>query len=67
MDRNGYFQISKKDDGVYLTVVPSQGEGKNATVEELVTYLDKKQIKYDRLKNRKCLRYCDADGREGCR
>ena len=46
MDRNGYFQISKKSDGIYLSVIPPQGEGKVATVEELVTYLDKKQVKY---------------------
>lgn len=46
MDRNGYFQISKKNDGVYLKVIASQGEGKAATVEELVMYLDKKQVKY---------------------
>lgn len=47
MDRNGFFQISKKSDGIYLRVTPPQGEGKSATVEELVLYLDRKQVKYN--------------------
>lgn len=46
MDRNGYFQIGKKNDGIYLSIIPPQGEGKAATVEELVTYLDKKKVMY---------------------
>ena len=46
MNRNGYFQIEKKNDGVYLHVTPPVGEGKKAAVDELQMYLDKKKVIY---------------------
>lgn len=46
MDKNGYFQIEKKADGLYLHVIPSEGAGKKATIEELTAYLDKKKVPY---------------------
>ena len=49
MNRNGYFQIEKKNDGVYLHVTPPVGEGKKAAVDELQMYLDKKKVIYGNL------------------
>ncbi len=46
MSRNGYFQVGQKVDGIYLTVIPPQGDGTPVTVEELVAYLDKKRVEY---------------------
>ena len=49
MNKNGYFQIEKKNDGVYLHVIPPVGEGKKAAVDELAIYLDKKKVVYGNL------------------
>lgn len=49
MNKNGYFQIEKKNDGVYLHVIPPIGEGKKAAVDELAMYLDKKKVPYGNL------------------
>ncbi len=46
MDRNGFFQIEQNTDGIFLRIIPLQGNGKAATVDELVTYLDKKKVDY---------------------
>ena len=46
MDKNGYFQIEKKSDGLYVHVIPAEGNGKKPVVEELIAYLDKKKVPY---------------------
>ena len=46
MDKNGYFQIEKKADGLYVRIIPEEGNGKKATMEEFIAYLDKKKVPY---------------------
>ncbi|MGN0375685.1 MAG: DUF342 domain-containing protein [Butyrivibrio sp.] len=46
MNKNGYFQIEKKNDGLYLNIIPPMGEGKPASLDELSAYLDKKKISF---------------------
>lgn len=46
MDKNGYFQIEKRADGLYLHVHPAEGAGKKPTIEEFTAYLEKKKVSY---------------------
>lgn len=46
MDKNGYFQIEKKADGLYLHIIPGEGAGKKPAFEEFTAYLDKKKVPY---------------------
>ena len=46
MDKNGYFQIEKKADGLYVHVIPAEGNGKKPVMEEFIAYLDKKKVPY---------------------
>lgn len=39
MDRNGYFQITNMQDGTYLKIISSEGNGHNAVYEDIVRYL----------------------------
>lgn len=45
----GYFQFEQKDDGLYITVFPPK-EGKAATIDDAMYYIDKKKIKCDIVK-----------------
>ena len=47
MDKNGYFQIEKRTDGLYVHVVPAEGNGKKPVMEEFIAYLDKKKVPYN--------------------
>ena len=47
MDKNGYFQIEKKADGLYVHVIPAVGKGKKPVMEEFIAYLDKKKVPYN--------------------
>ena len=46
MDHNGYFLVENKQDGIYLSQVKPEGTGKAASLDELVSYLDKKKVDY---------------------
>lgn len=48
MDRNGYFSIINRDDGIYLKGINPIGNGAKTRIEDAMYYLDKKNIKeYD--------------------
>lgn len=48
MDRNGYFRLINKDDGIYLKCFAPMDAGKPVIVADVMYYLDKKGIKdYD--------------------
>ena len=48
--RDGYFQISEAEDGIYLTVYPPQGQGLPVKEQDIVSELSKLTIeKYDQV------------------
>ncbi len=46
MDRNGFFQIEIKEDGIYMQRILAVEGGRSATLDDLVFYLDKKGVPY---------------------
>lgn len=47
MDRNAYFVINNEDDGTYLKVVDAIDGGAPLKIDDVMYYLDTKQINYD--------------------
>ena len=63
MDKNGYFQIEKKTDGLYVHVTHAEGNGKKATLEEFIAYLDKKKVPYSNaVELRRAFELAEAQG-----
>ncbi len=46
MNRNGFFQLENKDDGLYLNVYPAVEDGRGLTLEDVIVCLDKKNVAY---------------------
>lgn len=46
MDRKGYYKVIGKDDGLYITYSPKEDNGKDVSLEEYMSYLEKKGIDY---------------------
>lgn len=46
MDRKGYYKVIGKDDGLYITYSPKEDNGKDVSLEEYMSYLEKKVIDY---------------------
>lgn len=44
MDRNGYIQVENKADGTYLQVFKPEGNGKSISLDEVITYLNRKNV-----------------------
>lgn len=42
--RNGYFTFDVRNDGTYVTIIPSNGGGKEVSVEDIATFLDAKRF-----------------------
>ncbi len=50
MVRNGYFNITIKDDGTYVTIIPSEAGGEAASAENIIAFLeDRKFSDFDSL------------------
>lgn len=47
MKRNGYFQLENKTDGLYLNRIMAMDGGYEPSVEDLISYCNKKSIPYD--------------------
>ena len=45
MKRNAFFQLIQKDDGMYLKAYPEVDGGEKLSVEDVLNYLDKKNLK----------------------
>lgn len=45
--KNGFFQLVHKADGTYLRLIPPQGGGQPLSVDELMEYLNERQIAYN--------------------
>ena len=45
MKRNAFFQLIQKDDGMYLEAYPEVDGGEKLSVEDVLNYLDKKNLK----------------------
>lgn len=47
-NKNGYFRLDMRENGVFLVIYPPQGLGKPVEVKEVIAYLDKRGFsKYD--------------------
>ena len=46
MDRKGYYKVIGKDDGLYITYSPKEDNGKDVSLEEYMSYLEKKGIDF---------------------
>lgn len=49
-NRNAYFRLNIKEDGAYLLLVPSEGEGKPILFNDIDEYLSFKKIDYEKKK-----------------
>ncbi len=49
MDRNGYFELESKENGTFLRIIAPEGNGQKASLEWLITYLDKQKVEYGSL------------------
>lgn len=49
MDRNGYYRVSQREDGIYIEQIPPEGNGIMIPVDVLVAYLSSKKIAFDNL------------------
>ena len=47
MEKNSYFIVENKDDGMFLKIIPEEGNGQAVTINDIMYYLDAKQIQYD--------------------
>jgi len=47
MEKNAYFVVENKDDGTFLKIIPEEGGGKPIAINDIMYYLDAKQIQYD--------------------
>lgn len=46
MEKNAYFRVENKDDGMFLKIIPEEG-GAPVSINDIMYYLDTKQIEYD--------------------
>lgn len=51
MDRKGYYNVIGKDDGLYITYSPKEDNGKDVSLEEYMSYLEKKVLIMEQLQS----------------
>ncbi len=49
MGKNGYLQLENKEDGTYLKIFAAKDGGKELTLDEVISYFNKKQVIYSDL------------------
>ncbi len=64
MDKNGYYRVSQKDDGIYIEKIPPEGRGIMVPMDIYTSYLGSRKITFENtVELKKGMEMCEKGGK----